>query len=81
MWGEYGRFEVCERLKANFGQETADLGLTKHLGPINIDLGPGRADLKLVEAGLVPSKVELRPKSADQVPERASWEPKKRCRY
>ena len=49
-----GLFEVCEGLKANFGQETVDFGLRKHLGP-------GRADLKHVKAGLVSCKADLRP--------------------
>ena len=44
---------------ANFSQETVDFGLRKHLGPIKIDLGPGRADLKFVKAGLVPGKADL----------------------
>ena len=30
------------------------------MGPVKIDLGPGRADLKLVKAGLVPSKADSR---------------------
>ena len=50
----WGCFEVCEGLKANFGQETFDFGLRKHLRP-------GKADLKHVKAGLVPSKADLRP--------------------
>ena len=41
-------------LRSLKGGETVDFGLRKHLGP-------GRADLKHVKAGLVPSTADLRP--------------------